>query len=99
MDRYRAVNLTYNKGASKMSAMTFIFLIDITSIILIIPYSFQMKVLIDTVVNLCHIAKLSLNFNLNLTWLRLALVLTSSHHPPTKPATHPTTHRESSECG
>ena len=46
MDRYRAVNLTNSKGACKMSAMTFIFLIDIISIILIIPYSFQMKVLI-----------------------------------------------------
>ena len=40
------------------------------------------------------IAKLSLNFNLNLTWLRLALVLTSPHHPPTQPPT-----RESSEHG
>ena len=44
MDRYRAVNLTYNKGAYKISAKAFIFIIDIISIILIIPYSLQMKV-------------------------------------------------------
>ena len=34
-------------------------------------------------------AKLSLNFNL--TWLRLALFLTSPHHPPTQPPTQPQT--------
>ena len=38
------------------------------------------------------IAKLSLNFNLNLTWLRLALFLTSPHHPPTQPPNHPPSH-------
>ena len=44
LDRYKAVSLSYNKGSWQIPAWGFIFIIDITSILLIMPYSLHMKV-------------------------------------------------------
>ena len=44
LDRYKAVNLSQNKGSLQIPALFLIFLIDVTSILLIIPYSLHMKV-------------------------------------------------------
>ena len=44
LDRYKAVSLSHIKGSVQIPALGIIFIIDITSILLIVPYSLHMKV-------------------------------------------------------